>query len=92
MIRSFRHKGLKALYARGDRSGVRADMAPGLIRILTLLDRARDIQEIDLPGMRLHLLKGDLAGYWSLTVTANWRLVFRFEDGDATQLDLMDYH
>lgn len=92
MIRSFRHKGLKALYVSGDRNGVRTDVVPRLIRILTLLDRVRDIQEMDIPGMRLHPLKGDLAGYWSVTVTANWRLVLRFESGDASQVDLVDYH
>jgi toxin HigB-1 len=62
------------------------------VRILAFLDRATRPQDMDLPGFRLHLLRGDLAGFWSGTVRANWRIVFRFEEGDATDVDLMDYH
>ena len=54
--------------------------------------KPRDPEQLDLPGFRLHPLKGDLAGYWSITVRANWRIIFRFEQGDATDVDLVDYH
>ncbi len=60
--------------------------------ILTVLDNAVGAQDLDLPGYRLHALKGDRKGYWSVTVRANWRIIFRFENGDACDVDLTDYH
>jgi proteic killer suppression protein len=60
--------------------------------ILTLLDAADTPQALDLPGYRLHPLKGELRGFWSLTVRANWRIIFRFEGGDAWDVELTDYH
>lgn len=92
MIRSFQHRGLKRLYERGDRSGIRADLLPTVERILTVLDSASTPQALDLPGYRLHPLKGDLRGSWSVTVRANWRIVFRFEGTDAFDVQLSDYH
>jgi proteic killer suppression protein len=92
MIRSFRHRGLKRLYERGDRSGVRADMVDKVERILTVLDAATAPQALDLPGYRLHPLKGGLKGFWSVRVQANWRIVFRFEGTDAFDVELIDYH
>jgi proteic killer suppression protein len=92
MIRSFRHRGLKRLYERGDKSGIRADQVDTVERILTLLDSADTPQALALPRYRLHPLKGDLDGYWSVTVRANWRIIFRFEDGDAFDVELTDYH
>jgi len=92
MIRSFKHRGLKRLYERGDRSGIRPDMADTVQEILTVLDRAATPRALDLPGYRLHPLKGDLRGFWSVTVRANWRIMFRFEDGDAFDVELIDYH
>ena len=79
MIRSFKHRGRKRLYERGDRSGIRPD----------LLETA---QALDIPGYRLHLLTGDLKGLWSVTVRANWRIIFRFEGTDAFDVELIDYH
>lgn len=67
-------------------------MAPKLRRILSMLARASEPRELDNPGWRLHSLKGGLAGCWSVRVTGNWRLVFRFEDGEAVDVDLIDYH
>jgi len=93
MIRSFRHKGLRRLYDTGDTRGVSQDQAKRLRRLLFLLDNAGTLDDLDaLPGMRLHPLTGDLKGLWSLSVSGNWRLVFRFEDGEAFDVDLVDYH
>lgn len=92
MIRSFKHRGLKRLYERDDRSGIRPDFADTIQEILTVLDDAASPQELDLPGYRLHPLKGDLKGFWSVTVRANWRIIFRFERADAFDVELIDYH
>ena len=92
MIRSFKHRGLKRLYERGDRSGIRPDLVETVRRILTVLDQATTPQALDLPGYRLHPLKGDLKGFWSVTVRANWRIIFRFEGTDAFDVELIDYH
>ncbi len=92
MITSFRHKGLDRLFAADDLRGVPPAMAAKLRRMLLALDTATEISDMDLfPGWRLHPLKGDLAGLWSLTVASNWRLIFRFDEGDASELDLVDY-
>ena len=92
VIVSFKHKGLKRLFEQNDRSGLRADLTDKIERILSVLDAASAPQALDLPGYRLHQLKGDRKGYWSLTVRANWRIVFRFENGRACDVDLVDYH
>jgi proteic killer suppression protein len=92
MVRSFKHRGLKRLYERGDRSGIRPDLVDTVQEILTVLDSATTPQELDLPGYRLHPLKGDLRGFWSVTVRANWRIVFRFIGVDAFDIELIDYH
>jgi len=92
MVRSFKHRGLKRLYERNDRRGVRPDLLEAVQEILTVLDSATTPQELDLPGYRLHPLKGDLKGFWSVTVRANWRVVFRFTGLDAFDVELIDYH
>ena len=92
MIRNFRHRGLKRLYEHGDRSGIRADLLDVVEDILARLDEAETAQAMDLPGYRLHPLKGDLKGFWSVTVRANWRIIFRFESADAWDVELIDYH
>lgn len=92
MIRSFRHKGLKRLFEDDDRSRLPADMAVRIGRMLAALENASQIEELDLPAYRLHALKGDLKGLHALTVRANWRIVFRFVDGDAFDVDFVDYH
>jgi toxin HigB-1 len=92
MIRSFRHRGLKRLYERGDRSGIRTDLLETVEDILGRLDVATVPQALNLPGYRLHPLKGDLQGLWSVTVRANWRIIFRFEGTDAFDVELIDYH
>ena len=92
MIRSFRHKGLKLLFERGERRRVLPDHAAKIERILARLEEASEVGNMDLPGFRLHPLKGDLAGFWSVTVSGNWRIVFRFSGGNASDVDLIDYH
>jgi toxin HigB-1 len=92
MIRSFKHRGVKRLYERGDRSGIRPDLLDTVERILTVLDAATAPQALDLPGYRLHPLKGELRGFWAVTVRANWRIIFRFENGNAFDVELIDYH
>lgn len=92
MITGFRHKGLKRLYERGDRKGVSAQHAERIENILGLLDAAATVEDVNVPTFRLHPLTGDLKGFWSVTVRANWRIIFRFEDGNAFDVDLIDYH
>ena len=83
---------MKKLYQKGNRSGIRTDLVDTVEKILIILDVATTPQAFDLPAYRLHPLKGDLKGYWSVTVRANWRVIFRFEDGNAVDVELMDYH
>lgn len=92
MIVSFRHRGLKRLYQHGDPSRVSAEMLPRIEDVLAHLDSAMRPKDLDLPGYRLHALRGELRGFWSVVVSANWRIVFRMEDGDAYDVDLVDYH
>jgi proteic killer suppression protein len=92
MIRSFRHRGIKRLFERGDTGQVRADMLEKIENILAVLDRAETPETMDLPGFRLHPLKGNFHGYWAVTVRANWRIVWRFDGTDAVDVDLIDYH
>jgi len=92
MIKTFRHRGLKRLYERGDRSGIRPDLLETVERILSVLDSAATPQALNLPRYRLHPLKGNWKGSWSVTVRANWRIVFRFEGTDVFDVELTDYH
>jgi toxin HigB-1 len=92
MIRSIRHKGLKRLHQDDDPRGVIAEHADKLRDILARLDAAGAASDMDLPGFRLHALKGKLRGFWAVTVRANWRVVFRFTDRDAFDVDYLDYH
>jgi len=92
VIRGFKHRGLKRLYVRNDRSGIRPDLLEAVEDILGRLDRATTPQALNLPGYRLHPLKGDLRGVWSVTVRANWRIIFRFQGEDAFDVELIDYH
>ncbi len=92
MIKSFKHKGLERLFTKGTASGVQADYAPRITMQLDAIDAAEQVAELDLPGFRLHRLKGDKRNLWSVRVSANWRITFEFENGDAYILDLEDYH
>ena len=92
VIVHFLHKGLQLLYENGDRRRVSPTHVARVERILARLDEATGPSGMDLPGFRLHPLKGDLTGYWSVAVSANWRIVFRFEGANARDVDLVDYH
>jgi len=92
MIRSFRHKGLKRLYEGADPRGVIVEHAVKLRDILVRLDAAHTAADLDLPGFKLHPLKGERKGFWSVTVRANWRVAFRFADRDVFDVDYLDYH
>jgi len=92
LIRSIRHKGLKRLHEDDDPRGVMAEHLVKLRDILARLDAARTASDMDMPGLRLHPLKGELKGFWAVTVRANWRVIFRFEDPDALDVDYVDYH
>lgn len=92
VILSFRHKGLEALYRDGSKKGVQPDHAAKLTRILAALDVARTPADLAIPSFRTHELKGNLADHWSIRVTGNWRVTFRFVDQDVELLDYQDYH
>ena len=92
MIKSFRHKGLRRLFEAGNASGVQASHAKRLRLQLSALDTAHVVEDLDIPGFRLHPLKGAMKGRWSITVNGNWRVTFEFKDGNAYVLDYEDYH
>ncbi len=92
MIISFKHKGLEKLFANGSAAGIQAHHAKRLRLLLAALDTAEGIEDMDLPGYKLHPLKGALQGRWSITINANWRMTFEFVDGNVYILDYEDYH
>lgn len=92
MIESFRHKGLKRFYAEDDGRKLPTEMLERIRAILALLDAAKSVDDMNRPSLRLHAMKGDLKGFWAVTVHANWRVIFRFEDGAARDVDFLDYH
>ena len=92
MIVSIQHKGLKRLWTKNDASTLPPDQVQKIRHILTLLNAAEEVGDINFPGSALHPLKGDLAGYWSVTVKANWRIIFQFKDGKVYLVDYRDYH
>ncbi|HDZ84887.1 MAG TPA: peptidase, partial [Nitrospirae bacterium] len=91
MIRSFRHKGLETFFYDGDLRGVNTQHASRLGRILDRLDGATGPEDMDLPGYKLHELKGREKGTWSVWVSGNWRVTFRFDGNDAVAIDYLDY-
>ena len=92
MIKSFRHKGLEAFFATGSIRGIQAAHSKKLRMQLAALDTATGIEDMDIPGYRLHPLKGDRKGVWSITVNGNWRITFEFTAGDAYIVNYEDYH
>ena len=92
MIKSFRHRGLKRLFEREDRSLIHPDLIDTVENILFALDEALSVQALAIPRYHLHPLKGKFKEYWSVTVKANWRIIFRFEEGHAYGVELIDYH
>ena len=92
MIESFKHKGLKKLYEKGDRSGLRTDIADKAELYLSILDTAQSLEKLDCKGFALHRLTGNMKGWFSVWVSRNHRIIFRFENERAFDVDLVDYH
>ena len=92
MIRGFKHRGLKRLHEQGNTRGVGSQHVDRIRRILFHLDTASEIKDINAPGYGLHPLKGKRRGQWAVSVSGNWRITFRFEDGDCFDVDYVDYH
>ncbi len=92
MIKSIKHKGLKKFYETGNKAGIKSNHNKKLRIQLTALNTATRIEDMDLPGFRLHPLKGNRKGFWAIDVSKNWRIVFRFEEGNVYVVDYEDYH
>ncbi len=92
MIRTFRHKGLQRFFETGSKAGIQPDQVDRLRMRLAALDTATCIEDMNLPGFRLHTLKGDRKGSWAIDVSRNWRIVFSFDGGNAYDVDYEDYH
>ncbi len=92
MIKHFQHKGLERFFRRGETKGIQAQHQQRIQRILDLLDDASEPQELAIPGMFLHPLKGDRKGQWAMTVSGNWRITFAFDGEDVIVVNLEDYH
>jgi proteic killer suppression protein len=92
MIKTFSHKGLEKFFGTGSTAGIQVMHAKRLRLILAMLDKAQLVGDMDSPTLRLHQLKGDRKGHWTVTIQANWRVTFRFEGGDAHIVDYLDYH
>ena len=92
MIKSFRHKGVENFYRTGSKAGIQPNHAENLKEQLFMLDNARSVADLNVPGWRLHRLSGDLRGHWAIRVSGNWRLTFKFEAEDAILVDYQDYH
>jgi len=92
MIKTFKHRGLKRFFEFGTTSGIRAAHSAKILDRLTFLHTATCVEDMDIPGYRLHELKGKMAHHWAVDVSGNWRIVFKFEDGDAYVVNSEDYH
>ena len=92
MIQNIKHKGLRTFWEKGETRRLNQDWIDRIDRILNALDLAQTPADMDLPGFRLHMLKGDYQGFYAVNVSGNWRIVFRFEGNDTTAIDLIDYH
>ena len=92
MIKSFRHKGLEKFFKTGSKAGIQPQHASRLRLQLTALEHATNPKDMNAPGWRLHRLSGNLSGFYSVMVSGNWRLIFRFEDKEALDVDYVDYH
>lgn len=92
MIISFKHKGLESFFLEGNTSKIQHKHVKRLRLILAQLNAAREIKDVNFPGSNLHSLKGDLKDFWSITVSGNWRIIFKFDKGDIYLVDYLDYH
>jgi proteic killer suppression protein len=91
-IKTFKHKGLRNFFNSGSKAGIHAAYAKKIRLILDLLNAAAEPQDMSFAGSNFHPLKGDLRGFYSVHVNGNWTIIFRFENGEATHVDLIDYH
>ena len=92
VIKNFKSRALKRFYVRGDNNRISADHLVQVKDILVRLDVSASPEDMDLPGFHLHRLKGEYRGFWAVTVSANWRIIFRFEDSNVVDVDYLDYH
>jgi proteic killer suppression protein len=92
MIKTFKHKGLERFFNSGSARGIQANHTNKLRMQLVVLDTAQSIEDLDIPGYRLHPLKGNKQGIWSIAVSGNWRVTFEFKDGNAHIVNYEDYH
>jgi proteic killer suppression protein len=92
VIKTFRHRGIERFFRTSSKAGIQAKHAEKLRRQLFALNNAIGPQDMNAPGWRLHQLRGELAGHWSIDVSGNWRLTFTFEGNDAVLVDYQDYH
>lgn len=92
MIQSYRHRGLRAFAETGSKAGIQAKHAARLLRLLTALDVAARPEDMAAAANKLHALRGDLSGHWSVKIDGNWRLTFAFEGEDVVLVDYQDYH
>lgn len=92
MIKTIKNKALKLFYEKGDISKIHPQHRKRIQLVLSLMNAANVIDDLNFPGSNLHQLKGQFSGYWSITVSGNWRLIFQFKDGDLFNLDYIDYH
>jgi len=92
VIRAFAHKGLEKFFLDGIKKGIQAKHAQRLADLLDRLNASRAVKDMNFPGSGLHQLKGKLQGYWSVKVSGNWWVIFQFKDGDAFNVDYVDYH
>jgi len=92
MIKTFRHKGFEKWFEKGSKSGIMPEHAGRLRLILGVLNAANEPRDMGLPGLKLHSLKGSLKGFWSVSVSGNWRVIFRFDGADVFDVDYADYH
>lgn len=91
-IKTFRHKGLRKFFESGSKSGIQAAHAKKIALILDRLDAATEVKDMNFPGSDFHPLRGELKGFYSVHVNGNWTIIFRLENGEANELDLIDYH
>jgi toxin HigB-1 len=92
MIKKFKHKGLKKLYDTGSQQGIKPEHFKRLRLILARLDASQSPQDMNLPGLNLHQLKGSFEDFWSVSVSGNWRVIFRYENNNPIDVDYLDYH
>ena len=92
MIRSFSHKGLQIFFETGGKAGIRPEHAKRLRLVLAKLNTAADIRDMSFPGAGIHPLHGGKEGFWAVNISGNWRIIFRFDNGDAFDVDYLDYH